>query len=156
MLNEIKSRGIKIIDIDRGGDVTLHSPGQLVVYPVVDLRRFGRDLKFYLVKLEQVVIDFFKEFDILTERKPGKTGAWFGEKKIASIGIGVKKWISFHGMSLNMGNDLTLFSLIRPCGLDVQMTSLDEIKKEHVDLHKAKEMLVHIFSNTFTREMVNV
>ena len=156
LLDEIESRGIKVVDIDRGGDVTLHSPGQLVMYPIVDLRKYGKDLKIYLAKLEQVAIDFFKEFDILTERKQGKTGAWFGPKKIASIGIGVKRWIAFHGMSLNINTDLSLFSLIKPCGLDVKMTSLKMIKGEHIDFTRAKEILAKVFSNVFTRENSHV
>lgn len=145
----IEQKGIQILDIDRGGEVTLHSPGQLVVYPILDLRNYGKDLKRYLYRLEQVAIDLLKDFDILADRFSGRTGAWVGLKKIVSIGIGVKKWVSFHGLAVNVNTDLTLFNLIRPCGLSVQMTSIAKLKKEKIDMALVKERLVERFCHHF-------
>lgn len=147
--DEIARRGVSIVAIDRGGEVTLHSPGQLVAYPILDLRNFGKDLKSYMRRLEQVGIDFLREFDILADRNSGRTGVWVGEKKIASIGIGVRQWVAYHGIGINVNTDLNLFSLIRPCGLDVRMTSLAEIKGSPVDMKLAKEKLTAIFCREF-------
>jgi len=143
----LKEKGFQIRHIDRGGEVTLHAPGQLVAYPVLDLKKRGRDLKRYLYRLEQVAIDFLKGFDIMSERIEGKTGAWVGPTKIASVGIGVKKWISFHGLAVNVNTDLELFSYIRPCGLDVAMTSLREIKQQNIDRGQAKQIFLSVFAD---------
>jgi lipoate-protein ligase B len=89
----------------------------------LDLANFGKDLRSYLNQLEQVVIDLLSEFGIVANRFLGQTGVWAGTKKIASIGIGVRKWVSFHGLAVNVNTDLKLFSMIKPCGLDVEMTS---------------------------------
>lgn len=148
---EMKKRKIEILDVDRGGEVTLHSPGQLVIYPILNLKNDRKDLKYYLHKLEQVVIDFLREFDILACRISNSRGAWVEEKKIASIGIGVKKWVSFHGMAINVNTDLNLFSLIKPCGLDAQMTSIREIKGQEIDLGIAKTKLIKTFCQHFNR-----
>lgn len=148
---EIMSKGVKVLNIDRGGEVTLHCPGQIVLYPILNLNNYKRNLKFYFNKLEQVAIDFFGEFDILACRRLGQRGVWVGVKKIASIGIGVKKWISFHGMSINVNPDLTLFSMIRPCGLDIAMTSIRQAVGESIDVNTniAKKILTRIFFREF-------
>ena len=91
---ELKRRGISVLSIDRGGEVTLHAPGQMVVYPILDLKRRGKDLHEYLRRLEGAVIEFLKSYDVAAARNPGKTGVWVGRNKIASMGVGVKKWIS--------------------------------------------------------------
>ncbi|MFP4472280.1 MAG: lipoyl(octanoyl) transferase LipB [Candidatus Omnitrophota bacterium] len=140
---------IRTLDVDRGGDVTLHAPGQLVAYPILDLTRHGRDLHRYLHQLEQVAIDFMAQFDIVGERMSGRTGVWVGPRKCVSIGIGIKKWISFHGVGININTDLELFSLIKPCGLDVQMTSMAREKGEPVDMNVAKDRLVQTFRDAF-------
>lgn len=139
---DLAQRGVKIIAVDRGGEVTLHAPGQLVVYPIFDLGLYGHDIRKYLFKLEQVAIDLLMDFDILTDRFSGRTGVWFGAKKIASLGVGVKKWVAFHGMGLNVNTDLTLFQWIKPCGLDVAMTSMAEIKGQTVDMAMVKNKIV--------------
>lgn len=149
---ELSRRKITVKSIDRGGEVTLHAPGQLVIYPILDLRHYGKDLKRYLFLLEQVAIDLLREFDILASRISGRTGAWAGDKKIASIGIGVKKWVSFHGLAVNLNTDLKLFSLIKPCGLDVQMTSVADLKKTPVNMPQAKNVLKQVFENILKSE----
>lgn len=146
---EIKARGIQVLDIDRGGEVTLHSPGQLVVYPIMNLRDHGKDLKQYLHQLEQVAIDLLKDFDILADRFSGRTGVWVGPEKIVSIGIGVKKWVSFHGLGINVNTDLDLFRLIKPCGMDIRMTSISQIKNQSIDMNLVKRNVVNRFRGQF-------
>jgi lipoate-protein ligase B len=136
--------------------VTLHAPGQLVIYPILDLRIRGKDLKRYLFLLEQVAIDFLREFDILADRILGKTGAWVGDHKVASIGIGVKKWVSFHGLAINLNTDLKLFELIKPCGLDVEMTSVAHLRKAPVDLSAAKTVSKKVLENILRLESCHV
>ncbi len=146
---QITEQGIQIVRIDRGGEVTLHSPGQLVTYPIFNLNHFGRDLKVFLHKLEQVAIDLLQDFDIVAHRILGQRGVWVGKDKIASIGIGVKKWVSFHGMAVNVNTDLDLFSLIRPCGLDVKMTSISRIKNQLIDMDDVKKRMIKCFCDQF-------
>jgi len=111
--------------IGRGGKATFHGPGQLVGYPILDLRRRGRDLHRYLRFLESVLIDALGELGIDAGRSDGQTGVWVGPRKIASLGVGVRHWITQHGFALNVSNDLAPFGHIIPCGIaGVQMTSI--------------------------------
>jgi lipoate-protein ligase B len=142
-------QGVGIHHIDRGGEITLHAPGQLVVYPILNLVNFGKDLRRYFYQLEQVAIDLLGGFDIVASRVSGKTGVWIEEKKIASVGIGVRKWISFHGLAINVDTDLNLFSMIKPCGLDVEMTSISGIKKSPVSMGEVKKRFVEHFYRNF-------
>lgn len=151
---ELNKRRISSYSIDRGGDITLHSPGQLVVYPILNLNYYGRDLKAYLSKLEQVAIDFLKGFDIVANRILGKTGVYVDGRKIVSMGIGVKKWVSFHGMGINLNTDLSLFSLMKPCGLDVKMTSMSELLNKSVPIASAQKNILKIFSQHFQLEFM--
>lgn len=147
--DELVSRRINVFSIDRGGDITLHAPGQLVIYPILDLKNHGKDLRSYLRQLEQVAIDFLEGFGIVASRFPRQTGVWVGKKKIVSIGIGVRKWISFHGLAVNVSTDLKLFSMIKPCGLDVEMTSISEIKEAVISVSDVKSSLVKNFQKNF-------
>ncbi len=146
---EILDQGVNIHNIDRGGDVTLHSPGQLVVYPIFDLTHYGKDLHAYLSKLEQVAIDLLKDFDIVATRFSGRTGAWVGGKKIVSIGVGVRKWISYHGLAVNVNTDLNLFKMIRPCGLNIQMTSIASLKGKNISMQQVKDLMIKNFIKSF-------
>ncbi len=151
---ELVKHNVSIYPIDRGGDITLHAPGQLVIYPILNLADFGKDLRRYLHQLEQVTIDLLGGFDIVASRIPGKTGAWIGEKKIASIGIGVRKWVSFHGLAINVNTDLELFSMIRPCGLNVEMISMERIKGKKVDLKEVKQKMTECFRESFQLDLI--
>jgi len=142
---ELRKRKIPVITIDRGGDVTLHAPGQLVVYPIIDLRSRGRDLKVYINLLEQTAINFLNDLGIAAQRNPGYTGVWVEDRKIASLGIGVSKWIAYHGIAINININLERFSLIRPCGLDVQMTSVYDRRGPEIGMDEAKSLfLTHL------------
>jgi lipoyl(octanoyl) transferase len=115
-----------LFPINRGGQATYHGPGQLVGYPIIDLRRGGQDLHRYLRWLEEVLIDLLDLNGIIATRREGLTGVWVENRKIASIGVGVRHWISMHGFALNVGGDLSPFALIVPCGIaGVEMTSME-------------------------------
>src|SRR3984893_18854112 len=115
----------RVFEINRGAQATYHGPGQLVGYPILDLRVRGRDLHRYLGKVEDLLIDLLLEFGIKGQKVEGKTGVWVGDRKIASIGVGVRKWVTMHGFALNVARDLSGFLNIIPCGLSgVRMTSI--------------------------------
>ena len=122
---ELERRGVEVFEVERGGDVTFHGPGQLVGYPVLDLRRHREDLHWYLRRLEAGLIEALGRVGVAAGTNPGLTGVWTRGRKIASIGIHVKQWVTFHGFALNVSTDLTYFDLIVPCGIrDVIMTSV--------------------------------
>jgi lipoyl(octanoyl) transferase len=121
----LRPQGIEVFEVERGGDVTFHGPGQLVGYPILDLRAYKQDLHWYLRTLEQALIDALGILAIPAERNPGLTGVWTRGRKIASIGIHVKQWVTWHGFALNVTTDLTHFDRIVPCGIQgVEMTSV--------------------------------
>ena len=127
--NLLHASGVDVFEVERGGDVTFHGPGQLVGYPILDLHAYKQDLHWYLRTLEQALIDALGFLDIPAERNPGYTGVWTGGRKIASIGIHVKQWVTWHGFALNVTTDLADFERIVPCGIrGVVMTS---VEKEH-------------------------
>ena len=116
-----------VFAINRGGQATYHGPGQLMGYPIVDLRRCGQDLHRYLRWLEQILIEFLAGYEISATRREGLTGVWIEHRKIASIGVGVRHWITMHGFALNVTGDLAAFAHIVPCGIsDVTMTSIEK------------------------------
>ena len=115
-----------LFPINRGGQATYHGPGQLIGYPIVDLRRCGQDLHRYLRWLEEMLIETLAHYEISAVRREGLTGVWVEKRKIASIGVGVRHWITMHGVALNVGGDLSPFRHIVPCGLtNVEMTSIE-------------------------------
>ncbi|MHB1326931.1 MAG: lipoyl(octanoyl) transferase LipB [Gemmatimonadales bacterium] len=121
----LERRGLEVFEIERGGDVTLHAPGQLVGYPIFNLESHRPDLHWYLRQLEQALIDALGALGVPSDRNPGLTGVWTGNRKIASIGIHVKRWVTFHGFALNVTTALDLFQWIVPCGIHgVTMTSV--------------------------------
>jgi lipoyl(octanoyl) transferase len=121
------SRGVELFDVERGGDVTFHGPGQLVAYPIFDLARHRQDLHWYLRQVEETIIRSLAPFGIAAERRSGLTGVWTGGRKIASIGVHARAWVTWHGFALNVTTDLSYFDLIIPCGiLGVTMTSVEQ------------------------------
>jgi lipoyl(octanoyl) transferase len=126
---DLRAAGIDVISTDRGGDVTYHGPGQLVVYPIVDLRSYGKDVHAHARRLEAVLIDTAGALGVETHRRPGFPGVWTERGKVGALGIKVKRWISLHGVSLNVSPDMSHFDLIVPCGIhDRGVTSLaDEL-----------------------------
>ncbi len=151
---KIKERGIEIYKTKRGGSITLHEPGQLVVYPIIRIE--NRDVHKYVRKLEEVVIELLDIYNIKAVRKEKYTGVWIDEKrKICSIGVAVKKWVTYHGLALNVNNKLEDFKLFRPCGLEgVEMVSIEKILGFKIDMNELKEKFIHIFSVIFNRRLI--
>jgi len=140
-----------LVAVERGGGITFHGPGQLVGYPIVDLKSRGRDLHRFLRDLEEVLIRTLRDFSLDAQRRPGLTGVWVGPKKIASIGIAVRQWVSYHGFALNVSVDLRYFRMIRPCGLDGDViTSMSELLNREVSVAEVKPALVRRWQELFT------
>ncbi|MDD5264912.1 MAG: lipoyl(octanoyl) transferase LipB [Candidatus Bipolaricaulis sp.] len=123
---DVDRAAIPVVDVERGGDMTYHGPGQLVAYPIVDLRSHGRDVKRYVATLEDAAIGTLREFGIAADRRRGFPGVWVREGKIASIGIYVKNWVTRHGLALNVDVNPAHFGMIDPCGLPVRAVSMSE------------------------------
>ena len=147
---KLKKFGVGICCADRGGDVTYHGPGQIVLYPIFDLRQDKKDLHLYLRNLEEVIIGCLRDnFGLNAHRKDGLTGVWVGPYKVASIGIGVRHWVAYHGLSLNVKTDKAYFSLIKSCGLDVKMASINDFFDDDVSVESVRDMLVKNFCKVF-------
>jgi len=139
-LRVVEQLPFPVFETNRGGQATYHGPGQLVGYPILDLRARGRDLHSYLRKLEDLLIDLLEEFGIEGRKVEGKTGVWVQDRKIASIGVGVRKWVTMHGFALNVASDLSGFLSIIPCGLSgVRMTSISIETGNEVSLQTVRE-----------------
>ncbi len=138
-----EKQGIEVCPTDRGGDVTCHNPGQLVGYPIFDVRLHGRDLHKFLRNLEEVLIRTLGEFGLEAHRVPNFTGAWVGAEKVAAIGIKVAKWVSMHGFALNVCNDLRLFQMIVPCGIaDRGVTSISRLLGRSIEVEAVKPIAI--------------
>lgn len=142
--------GIEVHQIERGGLATVHGPGQLMIYPVMDLRRLGLGSWELVQRLEQVVIDVLADFQVPSGRRSGLPGIWVGEAKIASIGLAIRRGVSLHGVALNNSVDLSLFDLVTPCGITgVQMTSILQQNHEATDPVLLRSAMVRHFSAQF-------
>jgi lipoate-protein ligase B len=147
---EYAERGIAVEPTGRGGDVTYHGPGQLVIYPVFDVSLLGKDLHKWMRGLEETMILTLASFGIEGRRFPPNTGAWAGDAKIAAIGVKVRKWVSMHGIALNCDNDLAPFDLIVPCGIEgYGVTSLTTVLGRDVTPNDAKPAVVRAFEQVF-------
>ncbi len=150
-------RAFPTVSVERGGQVTYHNPGQLVSYPILKLEEGERDLHKYLRRLEEVLMRVLFDFGLSGERRPGATGVWIQgrEKKIASIGVAVSSWVTYHGTALNVMNDLTGFAKIRPCGFPSEvMTSMAvELRDRCPNLTEVKESYLFHFSRIFQRSL---
>jgi len=156
--NELVTNSIHFQTIGRGGDITYHGPGQLVVYPIFDLSNYNKDIHKYLRNLEDVIIATLKNFSIRGERNKAYTGVWVNGEKLASIGIGVKKWISYHGFALNVNTDLSYFEKIVPCGIkDVKVTSIKKLlgNEEDIGMCIVENSIVETFSEVFKIRLTN-
>ena len=128
----LAARGVELHEVERGGDVTFHGPGQLVGYPIVDLKRHTQDLHWYLRQVEEALIRGVSRLGIRGERSAGLTGVWSDGRKLASIGVHARDWVTWHGFALNVTTDLSYFDLIVPCGIAaVEMTSVAREKERH-------------------------
>lgn len=147
---------IPAFHVERGGEATFHGPGQLVGYPIMSLIQRSLDIGRFVRNLEQVLIDVLQDYDIASERIVGHPGVWVNGKKVASIGLAVSRWVTYHGFALNVNTDLNYFHLIRPCGLDSdKMTSMAKIRGAELDMNEVKTKLKEHFVNIFAVSLIN-
>ena len=153
----LASRGVELFEVERGGDVTFHGPGQLVGYPIFDLKRHKQDLHWYLRSVEEALIRTLGEYGIPGERSTGYTGVWTQGRKIASIGVHARDWVTWHGFALNVTNDLSYFDLIVPCGIvGVEMTSIEKETGSSQELETVSDVAASKFANVFDLAPVEV
>lgn len=151
----LDSMGVKVYDVTRGGDVTYHGPGQIVGYPIINLNRHTKDIKDFIIKIEEVFIRLLKnEFGIEAYREDKKyTGVWVGTEKITAIGIAVKKWVTMHGFAFNVNTNLDHFKWIIPCGIqDKGVTSLQKLTGKTQDYKTLINMVIKYFCKVFSME----
>ena len=155
--DELAARGAKLLRVNRGGDVTFHGPGQVVAYPIVRLERQGRDVHRYLRDLEETIIRTLAQYGVEGHRKPGLTGVWVGEEKVAAIGVAIRRWITYHGISINVDVDLSYFDLIHPCGIrDRGVTSLASILGRQIDPAAVAATFAAEFGDVFGVELSHI
>ena len=143
--------GVPIRRVSRGGEVTYHGPGQLIGYPILKLEGRDRDVTKYLRSLEGAMIDALAKFGIDAGRRDGMTGVWVGARKIASIGVGIRRWTTWHGFALNVSTDLSYFDSIVPCGIEgCRMTSVSELTNRAVSVREFAAMMRESFASTFS------
>jgi lipoate-protein ligase B len=145
---QLAGEGISLFFTDRGGDVTYHGPGQLVAYPIIDLRQRGRDIHRYINELEEVIIRTLADFSIAAHRDGSHAGVWVKNEEIAAIGLSVKRWITMHGIALNVNSNLEHFCLINPCGFtDRTATSISKLLSKNIPIEEVTERLIAHFSD---------
>jgi len=153
--SNLKSKGIKIVEIDRGGDITFHGPGQILGYPILDLSQFKKDIHWYLRNLEEVIIQTLHDFNIEGERISNLTGVWVNRKKICAIGVKVTRWVTMHGFALNVSTNLDYFNHIIPCGIsDHGVTSIFEQYGNIIDQKDVINSLNHYFAEIFEVQQI--
>ena len=154
---ELKERGVELFEIERGGDITFHGPGQLVAYPIIDLNRRGRDLHRYLRDLESMVVATLNDLGLDAGTRLGLTGVWVDDHKLAAIGVAVSRWITYHGVALNVSTDLSYFKLINPCGItQYPVGSISSMLRKEIDLREVTDLLADNFARLFHYEIVKV
>ncbi|MDH7480771.1 MAG: lipoyl(octanoyl) transferase LipB [Armatimonadota bacterium] len=149
-IEKIKEAGIEIFYTDRGGDATYHGPGQLVGYPIFNLGQHGKDVHLFLRNIERSVMDCLSDFGISSQAVPGYTGVWVGDEKICSIGIAVRRWISYHGFALNVSPNFDHWALLHPCGLvGRRVTSIERLLGKPISMQSVKDVIVSRFAQVF-------
>jgi lipoate-protein ligase B len=149
----LEAMKIPLFHVERGGDVTYHGPGQMVVYPILDLKEYGYRLIRYVDQLEEIILRVLGDFGIEGRKDPLNRGVWVNQEKIASIGVAIKRWVSFHGFALNYETDLKYFDLIHPCGLKgKKMTTLTKILGVKISKGALMERILFQFKRVFVRD----
>jgi len=152
---QLASRGAQVFEIDRGGDVTYHGPGQLVGYPILDLGQHRRDIAWYMRSLEEVLIAVARDYGIEAGRLGGAPGVWVGNDKLAAMGVHISRWVTSHGFAFNVNTDLRYFDWIVPCGLrDKGVTSLQKLLGRRLEMDEVADKVVLHFGRVFELEMV--
>ena len=154
--NILQSKNIDVVEIDRGGDVTFHGPGQIVGYPIFNLNDFKKDIHWYLRSIEEVIIQTLSHFEISAERIKDLTGVWVNNQKICAIGVKVTRWVTMHGFALNVSTELDNFNHIIPCGInDKSVTSMQKITNQDFLMEKVKDKICESFKTVFNVEIEN-
>lgn len=155
--DEIQNLGISVYEVERGGECTYHGPGQLVGYPIVKLENERGIISLFVAKLEEVMIKTLEEFGIMSSRRVGFPGVWVGQQKTGSVGVAVRRWVTYHGFALNVNTDLSFFRFIRPCGQDRQvMTSMAQIMGQNLDMAEVASAITRQFSEIFGARIISV
>ncbi len=156
----LSEKKVTLYQIDRGGDITYHGPGQIVGYPIFDLESYGIGLRQYIHNMEEIIIRFLGNYNIQSERLDGAAGVWIDTaiarrtRKIAAIGVRSSRFVTMHGFALNVNTDLSYFSLINPCGfVDKGVTSMQQELEKNIDMEKAKEELRVLFEEIFVEKL---
>jgi lipoyl(octanoyl) transferase len=153
--NYLDENKISVYDIDRGGDITYHGPGQIVGYPILNLTNWKQDTHKYLRAIEEVIIKVCAEYDLNGTRVDKYTGVWLDDRKICAIGIKVSRWITMHGFAFNVNTNLNLFNGIIPCGItDKDVTSLNRELNKEISLNEVKEKIIHHFDVIFSYDQI--
>ena len=151
-LLQSRDESIDVFNIERGGDITFHGPGQLVGYPILDLSNYKKSVSWYMRTLEQVLIDTLIEFKIIAQRNDGLTGVWVGDEKIAALGVRISRWVTMHGFALNVNPDLSFYDGIIPCGIfDHGVTSMEQLLGETQNNDNVKNMVIEKFNKYFIK-----
>jgi lipoyl(octanoyl) transferase len=153
----LKEKGISYYEIDRGGDLTYHGPGQLVCYPILDLNNYYLDAHRFLRDLEEVIVRTLKHYGIVSHKDEEFTGVWIGDEKICAIGIKISRWVTMHGLAFNINNDLTYFDRIIPCGIFHKgVTSLKNVLGREIDFRGLKNAVLEKFEEVFGFKIENI
>mgnify|MGYP006153807915 FL=1 len=151
-LLQSRDQSVDVFNIERGGDITFHGPGQLVGYPILDLSNYKKSVSWYMRTLEQVLIDTLIEFKIIAQRNDGLTGVWVGDEKIAALGVRISRWVTMHGFALNVNPDLSFYDGIIPCGIfDHGVTSMEQLLGETQNNDNVKNMVIKKFNKYFIK-----
>ena len=151
-LLQSRDESVDVFNIERGGDITFHGPGQLVVYPILDLSNYKKSVSWYMRTLEQVLIDTLIEFKIIAQRNDDLTGVWVGDEKIAALGVRISRWVTMHGFALNVNPDLSFYDGIIPCGIfDHGVTSMEQLLGETQNNDNVKNMVIEKFNKYFIK-----
>lgn len=151
----LESSGIEVFETNRGGDITYHGPGQIVAYPILNLKEHKQDLHWLLRQYEEVTIRLLEKYGITARRIDGLTGVWVGDEKITAIGVGVRRWVSYHGFAFNVNPNLEHFSYIIPCGIrDKGVTSLSKLQGEEMDMDEMRKKVIKYFAEVFEMEVL--
>ena len=151
-LLQSRDRTIEVFNVERGGDITFHGPGQLVGYPIIDLANYKKSVSWYMHSLEQVTIEVLSEFEISAKRVKDLTGVWVGDKKIAAQGVRLTRWVTMHGFSINVNTDLSYYNGIIPCGIfDRGVTSMEELLGSTQKMEKIRTLVIDKFNQIFMR-----
>lgn len=151
-LLQSRNNSIHVYNTERGGDITFHGPGQIVVYPILNLSNYRKSLSWYMRMLEQVSIDVLSEFSIIAKRVNGMTGVWVNDEKISAQGVRVSRWVTMHGFSLNVNTDLSFYDGIIPCGIfNYGITSMEKILGEIQSIEKVKNVIIDKFMILFEK-----